>query len=166
MDHKSDLPGSADFDRLESQLFERISVRYRRQVMRHRLVAVAAVLVVAGAGVAAGTVANPTLQTRVAYCYGGDSTSSRVSELELPNNKEFATKPGAKATSAQVANAVALCGSIWRQGVFSGSSPSAPHQVPQLQACLRDDLVVSIFRKTDAGESADSFCNNLGLSAP
>jgi len=164
MDHNSDLPSSADFARIESQLFDGIDVRYRRQVLRHRLVATAAILVLAGAGVAAGTVANTHEQTNVAYCYGGTSTSAQQSQLELPTNKDFSTKAGTKTTTAQVSNAVALCASLWRQGVFS-TSPGGSSAVPALQACLRDDLVVSIFRKVRS-ENADTFCNNLGLSAP
>ena len=165
MDHESELPSSAEFARIESELFERIDVRYRRQVVRHRLVAIAAILVVTGAGIAAGTVANTHEQSNVAYCYGGSSTSSQSTQLELPTNRNFATKTGTRATAAQVANAVALCASIWRQGVFSPTPTVGSRKVPTLQACLRDDLVVSIFRKTNA-ERADTFCNNLGLSAP
>ena len=152
---RSDLPDSDDFARLEGDLFERIAVRHRRQVLRHRLVAVAAVLVVAGAGVAAGTIANPTEQSKSAYCYSGSDTGSAVTQVVLPSNAHFDSKPGATATAAQVANAVLLCKGLWRSGVFSTGSRSGA--VPELQACLRDDLIVSVFRKTKATTSAESF---------
>ncbi len=166
MTEQSNLRRPDDFVRLERQLFERITVRHRRQVLRHRLVAAAAVLVVAGAGVAAGTIASPTQQSKFAYCYSGDTTGSRLAQLTLPNNKDFDSKPGTTATAAQVANAAALCTSAWRDGVFNSTSSSGPLPVPKLQVCLRDDLIVSTFRKTKAKESAESFCNGLGLSAP
>jgi hypothetical protein len=166
MTTQSGLPGPDDFARLEGQLFERLTVRHRRQVLRHRLVATAAVLVVAGAGVAAGTIASPTQQSKFAYCYSGDTTNSRLAQLTLPNNKDFDSKPGTTATSAQVANAAALCKSAWRDGVFNTTSSPGPFRVPKLQVCLRDDLIVSIFRKTKAAEASETFCNNLGLSAP
>jgi hypothetical protein len=166
VDQESGLPNSADFARLEGELFDRVTRRHRRQVRRHRLVAIAAVLVVAGAGVAAGTIASPTQQSKFAYCYNGDTTGARLAQLTLPNNKNFDSKPGTTATAAQVANAAALCKSAWRNGAFSTSSGSGPFPVPRLQVCLRDDLIVSVFRKANAAESAETFCNNLGLSAP
>jgi hypothetical protein len=166
MDHKSHLPSTADFARIEGQLFDRIAVRYRRQVLRHRLVAVAAVLVVAGAGVAAGTIANPTQQSNFAYCYDGANTGANVADLGLPTNEKFTTGHSKTATAAQVATALALCKSVWRDGGFIRSSAAGPYPVPNLQVCLRDDLIISVFRKTDTGESADAFCSNLGLSAP
>ncbi len=161
---RPDLPDSDDFARLEADLFERIAVRHWRQVLRHRLVALAAVLVLAGAGVAAGTIANPTLQSKSAYCYSGSNASSAFAQVGLANNAHFDSKPGTTPTAARIANAVLLCKGLWRSGVFSTGSRSGA--VPKLQACLRDDLIVSVFRKTKATTSAESFCNNLGLSAP
>jgi hypothetical protein len=166
VDQESGLPSAADFARLEGELFDRVTVRHRRQVLRHRLVAIAAVLVVAGAGVAAGTIASPTQQSKFAYCYSGSDTGSAVAQVGLPNNKNFDSKPGTTATTAQVANAVLLCKGLWRSGVFNTSSQSGPVAVPKLQVCLRDDLIVSVFRKPKNSESAEAFCNNLGLGAP
>jgi hypothetical protein len=163
---KSELPTASDFARIEGELFARIEVRHRRQVLRHRLVAAAAVLVIAGAGVAAGTVASPVQQSKSAYCYSGDSPSSRLAQLTLPISKDFDSKPGTIATAAQVDNALTLCKTVWRFGAFSRSSKSGPFPVPKLQVCLRDDLIVSIFRKPATPESAEEFCGNLGLSAP
>jgi hypothetical protein len=163
---QSRLPNPDEFARLEGGLFDRIDLRHRRQVRRHRIVAAVAILVVAGAGVAAGTIASPAQQSKFAYCYSGSETSSHVVELGLPNNKDFDSKPGTTATAAQVANAVSLCKSAWSSGVFNTSSQSGPFPVPKLQVCLRDDLIVSVFRKPKATVSAEAFCNNLGLSAP
>ncbi len=162
----SSAPSPSDFARIEGDLFERITVRHRRQVLRHRLVAVAAVLVVAGAGVAAGTIANPTQQSKFAYCYQGSTTNSRVAELGFPTNRGFAVKPGTAANPKQVANALFLCEGAWRNGIFDTTGATGPFPVPRLQVCLRDDLIVSVFRKPNASQSADAFCSNLGLSAP
>ena len=166
MEQKSEVPSVDDFVRLERALFDRITLRHHRQILRHRLVAAAAILVLAGAGVAAGTIANPTQQSKFAYCYSGDTANSRLAQLILPNNKDFDSKPGTTATAAQVANASALCKGLWRSGVFGTSSQSGPFAVPKLQVCLRDDLIVSVFRKPTASQSADAFCSKLGLSAP
>ena len=162
MDQKSSVPTPADFARIEGELFERITVRHRRRVLRHRLVAVATVLVLAGAGVAAGTIANPTQQSKFAYCYDGATMTARVAQVVIPTDPHSGTVD----PTAQVANALLVCKSIWRGGVFSKGNGTGPFPVPKLQVCLRDDLIVSIFRKPTAGQSAEAFCNNLGLSAP
>ncbi len=166
MIEESGLPGPDVFDRLEGELFGRIATRHRRQVLRHRLVAVAAVLVIAGAGVAAGTIANPTQQSKFAYCYQGSTTSSRVAQFGFPTNRGYATTPGSSVNPKQVANALFLCEGAWQNGIFDTTGGTGPFAVPRLQVCLRDDLIVSVFRKPKAAESADAFCNNLGLSAP
>jgi hypothetical protein len=166
MMEESGLPGPDDFVRLESELFARVTTRHRRQVLRHRLVAAAAVLVVAGAGVAAGTIANPTQQSDLAYCYGGPSTSSQVAQALLPTNGIFQSKPGHRPSAALISRALSLCEGSWKSGFFDKTGGVGPFPVPTLQVCLRDDLIVSVFRKPNAKESADAFCNNLGLSAP
>jgi hypothetical protein len=166
VDRESGLPSSDDFIRLEGEVFERISTRHRRQVLRHRLVAVAAVIVIAGAGVAAGTIANPTQQSKFAYCYQGSTTNSRVAQLGFPTNRGYATRPGSSVNPEQVANALFLCEGAWQNGIFDSTGDTGPFPVPRLQVCLRDDLIVSVFRKSNAAESAETFCNNLGLSAP
>jgi hypothetical protein len=163
---KSGTPNADDFARIEAQLFERIAARHRRQVLRHRLVAVAAVLVVAGAGVAAGSIASPNQQSNLAYCYGGSSTSSQVAQALLPSNGAFRLVAGSKPSAARIARALQLCEGSWQSGLFSKSSASGPFRVPRLQVCLRDDLIVSVFPKKNATESAKTFCESLGQSAP
>lgn len=162
----SELPSSEDFARIEEHLVRRVAVRHRRQVLRHRLIAAAAVLVVAGAGVAAGTIANPTQQSKFAYCYGGSTTGSRLAQLILPNSKNADAGARPTASPERVANAVILCKSAWSVGFFNTSSKTGPFPVPKLQVCLRDDLIISVFRKPATGGSARDFCNELGLSAP
>jgi hypothetical protein len=164
VDHNSDLPSAADFTRLEGELFERIALRHRRRVLRHRVVVAGAVLVLASAGIAAGTISNPTQQSRLAYCYGGSTTSSRATQLVINDS----AKPGsttAGITRARVANALTTCEAAWRGGVFSTSTTS-PFAVPTLQVCVRNDLALAVLRKDNTTESADAFCNRLGLSAP
>jgi hypothetical protein len=166
VDRKSELPSSTEFARIEGELFERIAIRYRRQALRHRLVAVAAVLVLGAAGVAAGTTVNTSQQGRFAYCYSGPTTNSRVAQLALTYESKAGSNPVAGATKARAASALFICSAAWRGGVFNRSSSSGPFPAPKLQVCVRDDLIVSVFRKTNATESADAFCDNLGLSAP
>jgi hypothetical protein len=159
----SHLPSSVDFERMETELFQRITVRHRRQILRHRLVAAAAIVFLAGAGVAAGTVANPSQQRNLAYCYSSDSLSSRSAQNVLSNNFDPKSKPNARPSAAKIARAVALCDTVWEAGVFGSSVTKAP----RLQACLRDNLIVSVFpKKKSDPESADDFCGKLGLSAP
>jgi hypothetical protein len=159
----SHLPSSVDFDRMETELFQRIGVRHRRQVLRHRLVAAAAIVLLAGAGVAAGTVANPSQQRNLAYCYSGDSLSSRSAQNVLSNNFDPKSKPNARPSAAKVARAVALCDTVWQAGVFGPAVTKAP----KLQPCIQDNLIVSVFpKKKNDSENADDFCGNLGLSAP
>ena len=155
------LPSEADFARLEGELFARIGRKHRSQVLRHRLAAAALVVAVAGAGVAAGTIANPTQETRFAYCYAADSTNSQSQQtiLSVRSGLDGAIRPSA----AKVARAVTLCGGLWTAGVF-GTAPA--NSAPHLQACLRDDLVIAVFPRTHATGSASRFCENLGMSAP
>jgi hypothetical protein len=166
MDQNSELPSAADFTRIEGQLFERIDARHRRRVLRHRLVAVAAVLVVAGAGIAAGTIASPTQQSKFAYCYDGSTTSARVTQLALPGQAKSESIPGSGDPKTRVANALFICEAAWKAGIFNRTNAPGPFPVPHLQVCLRNDLTVSVFRKPNSDESADAFCNGLGLSAP
>jgi hypothetical protein len=166
VDHESDLPSSADFARIEDKLFTRINQRYRRQVLRHRLVAVAAVLVVAGAGVAAGTIATPSQQERFAYCYGGSTTSSHSVQLALTYQSKAGSDPTAGASKKREAGALLLCRSAWKGGVLNTTSSTGPFAVPPLQVCVRDDLALAVFRKPSGDINATTFCENLGLSAP
>ena len=161
-----DFPSADDFIRLEDQLFHRISARHRRQILRHRLVVAAAMLAIAGAGVAAGTIANPSQQSMFANCYQGSTTNSRLAQVAFPTNRGYATTPATSASPQQISNALFLCRTLWRDGAFSGSSKPGPFPVPKLQVCLRDDLIISVFRKTNTSESPDAVCDRLGLSAP
>lgn len=149
------LPSEADFARLEGELFTRIDRKHRAQVLRHRLAAVAIVAVVAGAGVAAGTVANPTQQNWNADCYSAASATADMTATSL-SVKEIGSKPSA----ASVTSAVAQCAALWQAGLFGAKS------TPPLQACLGDNLVVAVFPRSDAGGSVASFCENLGMSKP
>jgi hypothetical protein len=158
----SQPPNDADFARMEGELFDRITVRHRRQVVRHRLLAAAALVVVAGAGVAAGTIANPSQQRDTASCYGGDSLTSQVSQGAASNNTDFSVKTGVPPSAAKVARVVSMCGNLWEAGRFGSPQTTAP----KLQACLQDNLVIAVFPKKNASESADAFCTKLGLSAP
>jgi hypothetical protein len=157
------LPSDSDFARLEGELFARIDRRHRRQVLRHRLAAVAIVAVLAGAGIAAGTVANPSQESWAAYCYGSANTSSQVVSTVLSNRpKTDGANESARPPATKVARAVGQCGVLWRSGVFGPASSAAP----KLQACLRDDLVIAVFPRKSTTGSIQNFCQNLGLSAP
>ena len=136
------LPSDAEFARIESELFERITVRHRRQVMRHRLAALAAVFVIAGAGVAAGTVATPREQADLANCYSAASTSSQDAQSAVPNNGKLHTPAGSRPNTAKIARAVEICAAGWEAGIFGSPSKTAP----KLQACLQDNLVIAVFR--------------------
>ena len=166
VDPHSDIHNSTDFARLEGQLFERVTEQHRRRVIRHRLVATVAIVVVAGTGVAAGTIANQSQQSNVAYCYRSDSLTSRVTEGLLPDYPTLSSQPGSKPATQRIAYAVAICKGAWKDGMFSRSTDVGPFAVPKLQVCLRDDLIVSVFRKTNSHETPGAFCEGLGLSAP
>ena len=166
MDHQSDLPSSTDFDRIEHQLFTRIGASYRRQVVRHRLVAVAAVVVLAGAGVAAGTISSAPQQSRFANCYEGSTTQSRLAQVALNDQSDKGSNPTAGVTKAREASVLLICRGAWRSGVFNTTSSNGPFAVPRLQPCVRDDLAISVFRRGSSTLSAAAFCDSLGLSAP
>jgi hypothetical protein len=150
------LPSDEDFARMEGELFTRLERGHSRRIHRHRLVLVAAAaLVVAGGSVAAGTVANPAAQTHLSYCYHGSDTSSAYSTTLMSDGQKRLPR------STSVAEALASCGSEWRQG-FLG-----PKSDPKIQACLEDNLLVAVFpRKPGDNSSAAQFCDDLGMSAP
>ena len=150
------LPSEADFARLEGELFARIGRRHRGQVLRHRLAAVAVVIAVAGAGVAAGTVANPTQERIVADCYSSASTSSAMVPAAFAQ-KQHSAHP----SRAVVASAVDQCGALWQAGVVGKSTTP-----PKLQACLADNLVIAVFPRRNAVGSVSQFCESRGMSAP
>jgi hypothetical protein len=149
------LPSESDFARLEGELFARIDRKHRGQVLRHRLAAATIVVAVAGAGVAAGTVANPTQEHAFANCYASASTSSTMHQADFALKDEY-TRP----TRTDEARAIAQCGSLWDAGVYGNPSR------PRLQACLADNLVISVFPRGNRSGSATAFCENLGMSAP
>jgi hypothetical protein len=160
MTSESPLPSPAEFAALETDLFDRIAVRYRRQVLRRRLAATAVVLAVAGGGIAAGTVANTRQQRDLATCYSADSLSSRSAQDLISNGVDPA--PGHRPSTARVESAVAMCVTLWKSGVFG--TPSSTQ--PILQACLQDNLVIAVFPRKAGSPGAEAFCNNLGLTAP
>ena len=155
------LPSSDDFARLEGELFARLERGHTRQVRRHRLVAAAAIVMVAAGGtVAAGTVANPAAQTNLTFCYPGSDTSSRPTEA-LPLDAQNAGGKQLPLDATRINDALASCTTVWQSGVLGTTV-----QHPTLQACIQDNLTVAVFRKSDDSESAADFCDNLGLSAP
>jgi hypothetical protein len=158
----SPAPTHEDFALIEKKLFTRIGVRYRRQVVRHRLIGLAAIVVIAGAGVAAGTVASLKQQSNTASCYGGDSLNSQMSEGATSSATGQSAEAGVTPTAAAVARVMRLCDDLWEAGMF-GTPTKHP---PRLQACLQDNLVIAVFPKRNESLAPDAFCNNLGLSAP
>jgi hypothetical protein len=154
------LPDAEDFARMETELFGKLERSHTRQVRRHRLVAAAAVVLIAGAGVASVTQARPTAVSNAAYCYAAASTGSHFIDVEAPYSK--VTTPKSLRTSAAVA--VRHCASTWHAGLVVPSKP-APATIPKLQACVRNDQVIAVFPKKSS-ESADEFCTNLGMYAP
>jgi hypothetical protein len=162
------LPGEEDFARMEASLFVRLERSHTRQVRRHRLVAAASVVLLAGAGIASVTQANGLVVSNAAYCYAAASTSSRSVQVEAPDVHMGGGKiAAAKSRAGSVIVAERHCLDAWEVGIFAASSGSSPQviTVPVLQSCIRNDLVVAVFPK-DSGESADQFCNDLGMNAP
>ncbi|HEX4443617.1 MAG TPA: hypothetical protein VHZ81_08615 [Galbitalea sp.] len=149
------LPSEAEFARLEGELFARIGRKHRSQVLRHRLAAAVVVAAVAGAGVAAGTVANPTQERTFADCYASASTASAMHQTQYAK-KQYYVHP----STANVARAVQQCAALWDAGVYGGAT------TPQLQACLADNLIIAVFPRESRTGSVSEFCENLGMSAP
>jgi len=156
----STLPSEEDFAALEAKLFGRVERSHTRQVRRHRLVAAAAVVVVAGAGIAAATFPDHGTAQHVAFCYSAASTTSRYVTVQSPDADVAA---GADSpTAASVPAATANCLAAWQVGAV-GTSPAISDQ--NLQACVRNDQLIAIFPKNSADSAAD-FCGSLGLVAP
>jgi hypothetical protein len=158
----SPVPNEHDFVRIEEQLFTRIGERYRRQVVRHRLIGAGVLVLIAGAGVAGGTVASAKQQRDSASCYRGDSLSSNSVQADGAGNIDDGAKVGTRPTPAKIEHVVLLCESDWEGGVLGKPTPTPP----KLQACLQNNLVIAVFPKRDESLRADTFCNNLGLTAP
>jgi hypothetical protein len=155
------LPNAEDFARMEAELFGRLERSHTRQVRRHRLVAAASIVLLAGGGVAAVQVASTPAVSHEAYCYATADANARTVEASRP------TVVGSNLTAAQVladrvTQATSDCLLVWNAGIFSDSKVIT---VPQLQACVRNDQVIAVFPKATA-DSATDFCDNLGMSAP
>jgi hypothetical protein len=158
------LPSDTDFSRLEGELFSRIERQHRGQVFRHRLVAVAAAVAIAGASIAAGTIASPSQETKFAYCFASASTASQSQTTILSVKSGLdGTNGSLKPSAAKVRRAVTQCDGLWSAGVFGAASVG---KTPKLQPCLRDDLVIAVFPRKGSNGTAEKFCENLGMSAP
>ena len=155
------LPSAGDFARMEGELFTRLERSHTRRVRRHRLVAAAAaVLVVSGGSIAAGTVANPVAQSNLTSCYQGSDASSQVKSVAPISSQSTGGNQGPSDT-ARIDDAVQACTLVWQSG---GLGAKVEH--PLLQACIQDNLLVAVFRKSDDSVSASEFCDDLGMSAP
>jgi hypothetical protein len=155
------LPDEKEFARMEAELFGRLEHSHTRQVRRHRLVAVASIVLLASGGVAGVTEANQVAVARVAYCYSAANTNSRhamAQYIDAHSQSDNSSISDALAMSAGLA--VEGCDAIWSTGYF-GSTATAP----PLQACVRNDQVIAVFPKNDAATTAQ-FCDSLGMSAP
>jgi hypothetical protein len=154
------LPSDADFARMETELFGRLEHSHARKVRKHRLVAVASVLLLSTAGVAGVTEANGTVVNHAAYCYQSADTSSQYVQGQAVDMLEQSDGTGATSRQKQATLAEQSCGLAWSTGSIGNSAT-----VPTLQACVRNDQVFAVFPKDNA-LSAVTFCTNLGLSAP
>ena len=155
------LPDEKEFARMEAELFGRLEHSHTRQVRRHRLVAAAAVVLLASGGVAGVTEANQSVVSSAAYCYAGSDTNSQHTQGEFSGddavNGDFSS-PNVRAKA--VALAVQSCAAAWSTGVLGAGTTAPP-----LQACVRNDQVIAVFPKNDA-TPAGEFCDDLGMSAP
>jgi hypothetical protein len=155
------LPDEKEFARMEAELFGRLEHSHTRQVRRHRLVAVASIVLLAGGGVAGVTEANQSVVSRAAYCYAGADTNSQHSLGQISGAAALNNDTSAPDVRAKVAAlAVQSCAAVWAIGLL-GSTTTAP----PLQACVRNDQVIAVFPKDGATTPAE-FCDNLGMSAP
>jgi hypothetical protein len=152
------LPSEEDFARIEAKLFGRLERSHTRQVRRHRFVAAAAVVAVAGAGLAAAAITDGLTAQHVAYCYSSASTAGTPVTVQAPDAAP--TSDGGSASAVPVA--LANCAAAWQSGALS---PSSTPSSPTLQACVRNDQLIAVFPRTSA-ESLDAFCTGLGLTAP
>jgi hypothetical protein len=154
------LPDEKDFARMETELFGRLEHSHTRQVRRHRLVAVASIVLLASAGVAGVTESNQVSVSRAAYCYSAASTNSQ----QVLGQDIDPVAPGSDSSTAglrakAVAQAMQSCAAVWSTGAFGSTT------APPLRACVRNDQVIAVFPKNDA-TAAGEFCDNLGMSAP
>jgi hypothetical protein len=164
------LPGADEFARMEHELFTRLERSHTRKVRKHRLIAGVAAIALASGGVAAVTVATQSIQDYSAYCYSLPDTGAPSVQLTSPSDTIVDGKAASKVPlPARFADGVAGCQAAWSQGFFARGDQNATGKVfdiPELQACLRDDLAIAVFPKKDAAESAADFCSALGMSPP
>jgi hypothetical protein len=152
------LPDEREFARMEGELFGRLERSHARRVRRHRLVVAASIVALSVAGVAGVTQANSTAVNRAGYCYSAADAGSTSVQVQFAPAAPNLTGSAQRARSAELA--VASCGTAWSTGVLGSNTG-----IPPLQACIRNDQVVAVFPKRNAG-SADAFCGSLGMSAP
>ncbi len=152
---------------MEDELFGRLERSHTRQVRRHRLVAAASIVLLAGGGVAAVQVANNTAVSYSAYCYATANADAQSTQVTLPVDEVKVDGSSLRhaGVSAVVNLAVRHCLVLWQGGFFDAGSTSGQTTDPKLQACVRNDQVIAVFPKAIGG-SADDFCTNLGMSAP
>jgi hypothetical protein len=152
------LPSEEDFARIEANLFGKLERSHIRQVRRHRLVAAAAVIVVAGAGVAAATITDALTAQHLAYCYPAASTASTPVTVQAPDAAPTSDGGSESAIPAALAN----CAAAWQTGALS---PSSTPSSPTLRACVRNDQLIAVFPYA-GDDAASAFCRSLGLTAP
>jgi uncharacterized membrane protein len=164
----STLPDADDFARMEHELFDRLETGHTRKVRKHRLIAAASIVLMAGGGVAAATVVDQRAETHQAFCYGAASTADNPAQVTTPDSRT----PGGAGIRAEstdyVDSAVQNCLALWQADYFSTGKigSSTDFAVPDLQACLRNDLVIAVFPRINSEASPAAFCSALGLSAP
>jgi hypothetical protein len=124
-------------------------------------VAAAAVVLLAGGGVAGVTEANQAVVSRAAYCYSGSDTKSQYVQGQYSGHGALSNDSSSPDVRARVvALAVQSCAAVWTTGVLGAGTTAPP-----LQACVRNDQVIAVFPKNDA-TPAGEFCDDLGMSAP
>jgi hypothetical protein len=159
-----ELPDSAAA-RIEQRLVAHAAGARQSHRRRNRAIAGgASLLLLAGSGVAAVTIASQSLQERSAHCYEAADTASLSTQVGIPDEvtDESGSTDPLRADSDRAAQALDLCGSVWRSGFFAtGGVPvddGRQHEVPPLTACLRSDQVIAVFPSSD-----DQLCESVGL---
>lgn len=132
---------------------------------RNRAIAGGATLVLlAGTGVAAITIASQAAQDRSAHCYAAADTSSLSTQVGIPDEAigDDGTAVPIRVDADRAAQALDLCGSVWRSGFFATDGvpvdDGRQHDVPPLTACLRPDQVIAVFPGED-----EQVCESVDL---
>lgn len=146
-----ELPGGAAA-RIEQRLLSVASGTRQSHRRRNRAIAGGAALVLlAGTGAAAITIASQAAQDRSAHCYAAVDTSSLSTQVGIPDEAigDDGTAVPIRADSDRAAQALDLCGSVWRVGFFAADGvpvdDGRQHEVPPLTACIRSDQVIAVF---------------------